>query len=280
MSTSDQLPTSIPFLDAGGDNWHTFSIRFGNALRAKKLWGHFDGTALRPEPKPVIPTLPLNVEHDEAALAEHKRHVQQAIRVAREDETFLAALEKWEEEENLAAYLLTQRISDTLLVVIESLSTVTEKWTRIYEEYSFKSLHSKTSMLNSFLESRVLKGGSIRDFLIQLREKRERLVQAGITLSDNDYRSTIIRALPTELAKFASMQLTALEMSTRQMLILTNDSRRHDTYTVEPRGRNGPDPRFPELPRSVRAQTAPENPDPQGFRSGLVETAPEVTDPG
>ena len=54
MSTStatalaDNLPSSVPKLDASGLNWAIFSLCFQDAVEAKGFWGHFDGTTPRP----------------------------------------------------------------------------------------------------------------------------------------------------------------------------------------------------------------------------------------
>ena len=50
-SLSDTLPSSVPRLEAEGENWAIFYVRFMDAVEAKGFWGHFDGTL----PAPVLP---------------------------------------------------------------------------------------------------------------------------------------------------------------------------------------------------------------------------------
>jgi len=56
--------------------------------------------------------------------------------------------------------------------------------------------------------------GDIREFLDELRTKREELDQVGIVINDNDHRSTIIASLPSTLASFASATLSAAQLFT------------------------------------------------------------------
>src|ERR1700678_4454659 len=47
-SLSDTLPSTVPKLDAEGDNWAIFLVRFMDAVEAKGFWGHFDGSLSPP----------------------------------------------------------------------------------------------------------------------------------------------------------------------------------------------------------------------------------------
>lgn len=62
-------------------------------------------------------------------------------------------------------------------------------------------------MLTAFTESRCPRGNDIRAFLGQLRVKREDLV-AGVSITNKEYRSTIIRSLPEEMTLFTSSLLS------------------------------------------------------------------------
>jgi len=56
--------------------------------------------------------------------------------------------------------------------------------------------------------------GDIREFLDELRMKREELDQVGVVINDNDHCSTIIASLPSTLASFASATLSAAQLFT------------------------------------------------------------------
>jgi hypothetical protein len=48
LTTTDILPSSVPKLLPTGLNWTAFSMHFEDAIRAKDLWGHFDGSIAMP----------------------------------------------------------------------------------------------------------------------------------------------------------------------------------------------------------------------------------------
>ncbi|KZT29569.1 hypothetical protein NEOLEDRAFT_1056780 [Neolentinus lepideus HHB14362 ss-1] len=87
--SSDTLPSTIPKLDPSGVNWAVFSERFQDAVRAKRLWGHFDGTTIAPDG-------PADAANPTAA---------ETLRI-----------ETWSNNEATARYLLTQKIPDSALM--------------------------------------------------------------------------------------------------------------------------------------------------------------------
>ncbi|KAL5512317.1 hypothetical protein ACEPAG_3309 [Sanghuangporus baumii] len=76
-------------------------------------------------------------------------------------------------------------------------------------------MYAQTSLKAEFLESKCPKGSNVKNFLSDLHSKRETLTQSGVTVSDDDFHSTIISSLPGHLAKFASAQITSAELTTR-----------------------------------------------------------------
>jgi hypothetical protein len=84
-STIEQLPANIPRLEPNDVNWAIFSMRFQEAMRAMHRWPYFDGS--KPCPIPKIKDKPTNIETD--------------------------AIEKWEYEDQVAYYLLSQHLPDT-----------------------------------------------------------------------------------------------------------------------------------------------------------------------
>ena len=75
-----------------------------------------------------------------------------------------------------------------------------------------KGAYAQTDLRARFLESKCPDKGNVRDFLDNLRVKREELASVGVDIDEKDYRSTIISSLPYSLANFASSQLAAARM--------------------------------------------------------------------
>ena len=93
-SLSDTLPSTVLKLDAEGDNWAIFFVRFMDAMESKGFWGHFDGTL----------TLPVTTSSSSAAE--------------------IAAKTQWEKDERSAKTLLTQWLPDSMVKEIYSKKTV------------------------------------------------------------------------------------------------------------------------------------------------------------
>src|SRR5271168_2816069 len=204
-SLSDTLPSSVPKLDAEGDNWAIFLVRFMDAVEAKGFWGHFDGTS----------TLPVTTSASSTAE--------------------IAAKTQWEKDERSAKTLLTQRLPDSTVMEIHSKKTVKERWEAVVKEYTVKGVYAQTEMRAKFLTSRCSEKGNAKDFLRGLRLKKEELVQVGVKISDKDYLSTIISSLPDALSNFASMQMSWTLQQTQQsmdastlMTMLLQEAERQD----------------------------------------------------
>jgi hypothetical protein len=187
-SLSDTLPSTVPKLDAEGDNWAIFLVRFMDAVEAKGFWGHFDGSSSMP----VTTTVPTESEK--------------------------AAKIQWEKDERSAKTLLTQRLPDSTVMEIHSKTSVKERWEAVVKEYTVKGAYAQTEMRAKFLTSRCPEKGNAKEFLRGLRLKKEELAQVGVKISDEDYLSTIISSLPDGLSNFASMQMSWTLQQTQQSM--------------------------------------------------------------
>ena len=168
--TTDTLPSNVPKLEIKGTNWAIFSLRLQIAIEAKELWKHFDGTTPRPVGPPIAgpngTTVSSPPDPDDLA--------------------------KWQKNENLAKHLLFQRIPDSTVLRVRNLTDVVAMWTEIVREYTKKGAYAQTDLRTKFLESRCPSNGDIRQFLDDLRAKRDELSAVGVQIEEKDYRSTII----------------------------------------------------------------------------------------
>ena len=197
-SLSDTLPSSIPKLDPTGLNWAIFRVRFRDAVEAKGFWAHFDGSAERPVAAP-----PAEGKPPSPPTAEE-----------------LAAMARWDKDELSAKSLLTQKIPDSTLMRIHSKPSVRERWEAIVKEYTEKGAYAQTDLRARFLETKCPEKSNVREFLDNLRVKREELASVGVEIDERDYRSTILSSLPAVLANFASSQLAAAQLFSPDKTIL------------------------------------------------------------
>ena len=100
-SLSDMLPSTIPKLDAEGENWAIFYVRF---MDAKGFWGHFDGSS----PPPVM--------------TDNSTDAEKAVK------------NQWEKDEDSAKTLLTQQLLDLTIMEIHSKKSVQERWDTVVKE--------------------------------------------------------------------------------------------------------------------------------------------------
>jgi hypothetical protein len=94
-ATIENLPATIPQLAPDGSNWAIFLTRLRQAMWANRRWGYFEGTKLRPIPK----------------------------NSAKPTEEEAEAVERWDHEDLVAAFLLAQRLLDATAMHLEQFPT-------------------------------------------------------------------------------------------------------------------------------------------------------------
>ena len=163
-------------------------------MQATRRWGYFDGS--RPRPTPKDPNAPSADEAEE--------------------------IERWEYQDLVARYLLSQRLPDTTAMRLSSYSTAQMRWARVNEEFTAKSIYAQNDLEQAFFEMRCPKDGDVRTFLTSVRYKREELAAAGVRVTNRDYQRTVLRGIPEELAKFASQLLAAARLTRQQSVVDTD----------------------------------------------------------
>jgi hypothetical protein len=171
-----QSLSSVPKLEINGSNWVIFQTRLKWALEDKQVFGHLDGTAIKPA----------DTEDDEIK-------------------------EKWQKNKTKARQLLAQKLYDSTLTKLLHETTVAEMWSIITQEYSVKSGHVVAAMTTSFNTLKCADNANVRAHLDKLRLKYEELIGVGVTISATDYATRIIGSLP---AKYQH-HLSTIEASAR-----------------------------------------------------------------
>lgn len=183
VTSIERLLANIPRLEPDGTNWTAFSMRFCQTMQATRRWGYFDGTMLRPNFK----------DPSEPAEAE------------------IEALERWEHEDLIACYLLSQCLPDMTVLRLSQYQTAQVHWSRVDDEYATKSTCAQNRLEQAFSEMRCPKGGDVQAFLSSVRCKREELAAAGVQITNKDFLRTVLRGIKEEpeLKNFASQLLSA-----------------------------------------------------------------------
>jgi hypothetical protein len=180
-TTIDKLPANIPRLEPNGSNWAIFQMHFRDAMKVTRHWPYFTGLKSCPEP-----------DDPEDVTKEEKE-----------------AIEKWEFDDSVASYLLSQKLPDTTVMCLSGCETTKERWDAVTSEYKAKSQYAQADLHQTFLEMRCAKGGDVREFLTNLCCKREELAAAGVTVTKKEYERTILRGILGDLVTFASHLLSS-----------------------------------------------------------------------
>ncbi|KAJ8507986.1 hypothetical protein ONZ45_g9696 [Pleurotus djamor] len=198
-SLSDTLPSTVPKLLSSGENWVIFRLRFEDAVEAKGFLGHFDGTT--PHPAALTTQSP---QGGTAAAAQTRDLAEEVA--------------QWEKNERSAKSLLTQKIPDSTLILIQGKKSVKDRWDAVVSEYTDKDAFAKSDLRNEFMSMRCPAKGNVKEFLENLRVRREELITMDVEINEIDYRSTIISSLPPNLSSYASAIMTAVYTATRKQI--------------------------------------------------------------
>ncbi len=168
-------------------------MHFREAMQANQRWGFFDGSTPRPTPADPQNVTPAETE----------------------------AIAKWDYDDLVARYLLSQRLPDSTAVRMGTISTAQLRWYRVTDEFTAKSVYAQNDLESSFYEMRCTKGGDVRAFLGSLRYKCEELAAAGVHITNKEYQRTVLKGIPEELARFASGLLSSARLVHRASSIDT-----------------------------------------------------------
>ncbi|KAF8236677.1 hypothetical protein L208DRAFT_1046896, partial [Tricholoma matsutake] len=123
--------SAVDKLDSAGKNWVTFQHCFIIAVTQKRVFGNFDGTAT----KPMVSDPPTAVK--------------------------TVTLAAWQEKEDTAMYLLSQKLANSTLTKYMRKSTVAEMWSAIILEFMQKSMLVCSNMHSKFMAMHCTPGANL-----------------------------------------------------------------------------------------------------------------------
>ena len=156
-------------------------------MRHTRRWGYFDGSNARPVPKD--PDHPTDAEE--------------------------LAAEQWDREDETAGYLMSQRLPDLVILDIGDFTTTREQWDVICSIFTAKTEYAMTDLHQSFLDMKCPRGGNVREFLASLKTRRHELRAIGVTITDPEFKRTMLRGIPDSLSTFAAQTLNSLTIASR-----------------------------------------------------------------
>jgi hypothetical protein len=113
-------------------------------------------------------------------------------------------------QEDLALYLLTQKLPDLIFSKYMSKTTVAEMWAVLIAEFT----HKLRKLMKSHLHSESMnmsyeKDGDLQTQFDRVRMQYVALLNVGVSVSKDDYRSLVINFVPDELSSFRLTQISA-----------------------------------------------------------------------
>jgi len=119
-----------------------------------------------------------------------------------EEET--KALKDWQKNENKAMSLLVSRLHDSTFTKYMRKTTVAEIWTGLVAEFSMHSMLKCSNMHADFMALMYTPGSNLRDEFSHVTTEYEQLINLGVEISDEEYRSLIFKFVPLEIANHLS----------------------------------------------------------------------------
>ncbi|KAF8230708.1 hypothetical protein L208DRAFT_1157305, partial [Tricholoma matsutake] len=144
--------TAVEKLDSAVNNWVTFQRRFVIAVKQKRVFGHFDGTAT----KPAVSNPPTAVK--------------------------TVALATWQEKEDTMMYLLSQKLADSTLTKYMQKETVAQMWSAIIQELMQKSMLVHLNMHSKFMAMHYAPGTNLHAELDHVHVEYETLLNADVLI--------------------------------------------------------------------------------------------------
>jgi hypothetical protein len=167
---------SVEKLKTDGSNWIMFKRRFTIAMNDCKLYNHLTGGAVKPLP----------------------------VDVAKPTDAEKASLKEWQKNENKAMSLLVSWLNDSTFTKYMRKTTVAEIWAGLVTEFSMCSMLKCSNMRADFMALLFTPRSNLRNEFSRVTAEYEQLINLGINISDEEYRSLIFKFVPSEIANHLS----------------------------------------------------------------------------
>ena len=236
MSTAkiSDIILAIPSLAKNRSNWSIFKMRFRLTLTPYGLYHH-----VIPDNKNVKPVDPLSSVAAGTTLTADQKKVK---------EQYEGDLAKWERNSDMARYILSRVIPDSMLQKVYSdTRSVKEMWDMLTTEFESKTSLVQADLHTKFHSYRCPDKGDIRIHLNCLRQMHQDLQNIGVLIKDKDYATIIMQSLPSSYMDFVANIAAAAQLV---MVDLTTDKLQHQLEQEFDRRKTH---RVPNTPKSEDA---------------------------
>ncbi|KAM1941551.1 hypothetical protein ACFX13_029115 [Malus domestica] len=163
-------------------NFSKWVFQFKSVVKGYKLFDHFDGSAVCPSRYVIHPEHGITTQVSEAFL-------------------------EWESVDMALLSLLLATLSDEAIEHVLGCRTAHEAWSSLQDRYASVS-KARVNTLKTEFQILQKGGDSIDQFLSKLKDIKDQLLNAGETISDNDFILAALSGLPREYSTIRTVILT------------------------------------------------------------------------
>ena len=177
----------VPRLSTDGKGFVTWKDRLELSIRARGLYGHLDGSTVKPNDPPTRPEGSTLTEEEVSS-----------------NEAYMKNLSRHLQEQAIVFQQIASTIPDSLYLKIKGKPTVKEAWDALKNDFQKRSKMITIELQKRLQDTRCTETGNIRTHFDNIRTMREELASLGTTLSDPDFVATILGSLPKSYDQFLS----------------------------------------------------------------------------
>lgn len=227
-TNSESSSLTVPRLRDDGSNWSDYQPRLQNAMGAKGLWRHVEGTATAPVPYAVTNGIPMLSDGKTAATEDQIEQKESKII-------------EFEKREYLARHILLSTTSTRLGTKIINLTTAEDMWKVVKADATSKSTLYLLDAEDQLSSMKLADNDDPKTHLNELRnhfqlmqQRRDSLMKMGSAMTETRYNVIIMSSLP-ESYRPTLQTLTANERANKLSGVQTYTLKADDivTYIIE-----------------------------------------------
>ena len=190
----------VPRLPNDGKGFVIWKERVKLSIRARGLFGHLDGSAMKLEDPPMRAVGATLTEDKVTAIGKHAKDLN----------TYL-------QEQVIVFQQIASTIPDSLYLKIKGKPTVQEAWNVMKADFEKRSQMITVELQKKLQDVRCAENGNIRTHFNNIRSMREELASLGAVLSEEDFSAIILGSLPKTYNQFLSAITATASILNREL---------------------------------------------------------------
>ena len=177
----------VPKLSADGKGFVIWKERLELSIKAQGLYGHLDGTTVRPNDPPTRSETSVLTQEEVSMNDEYARNIA----------TYL-------QQQAIVFQQIASTIPDSLYLKIKGKPTIKEAWDALKADFEKRSRMITIELRKKLHDIRCAENGNVRAHFDTIRTMREELASLGTTINQQDFSAIILGSLPKNYDQFLS----------------------------------------------------------------------------